>query len=198
MPNRATELVWDEPEDDSQAGGLTRAAIVQAAIEIADSDGLDAVSIRRLAAKLSARPMSLYTHIAAKEHLLGLMVNEVVAGVLVPEPLPDDWREALRQIARRSHEVFVAHPWTLDAFGRGAPPGPNIQTHGEQSVRAVAGLGLSEREAWTVLGIVDEYTMGHALRVVLLGDRGPHRLDDSFGVGLEVVLDGIEKRFASR
>jgi AcrR family transcriptional regulator len=198
MPNRAGELMWDDEPGADEPRGLTRAAVVRAAIGLADSEGLEAVSIRRVAAKLSARPMSLYTHIASKEDLLGLMVNEVVAEVLLPEPLPDDWREALRQIARVSHDVFVAHPWTLAAFGGGAPPGPNIQRHGEQSAAAIAGLGLDEQDTWTVLGVVDEYTIGHAMRVLHLGDHDPDPRADSFDLGLEVVLDGIEKRFVSR
>ena len=58
MPNRATELVWDE-KSASPEGGLNRAAIVRAAIAIADAEGLDAVSIRHVAAALDVRPMSL-------------------------------------------------------------------------------------------------------------------------------------------
>ena len=117
MPNRATELVWDE-KSASPEGGLNRAAIVRAAIAIADAEGLDAVSIRHVAAALDVRPMSLYTHVASKDDLLGLMVNEIVGDVLVPEPLPTDWREAMRAVAVQSYRGFVAHPWALEAFGR--------------------------------------------------------------------------------
>jgi len=216
MPNRAPDLVWDEPAPDD--GALTRTTIVRAAIEIADRDGLDAVSIRRVAAKLGARPMSLYTHIASKDDLLDLMLNEVVAEALVPEPLPDAWREALREIARYSYRAFVAHPWTLEAFGRGARVGPNVLRHAEESAAAVAPLALEPEDAWRVLGIVDDYTLGCAVRTATFGqtaveerfpvvDPGEHpelarmgyptvmEAPDAFEIGLETVLDGVERRF---
>jgi AcrR family transcriptional regulator len=151
MPNRAPELVWEEVSD----GSLTRAAIVLTAMEIADGEGLDAVSIRRVAARLGVRPMSLYTHIASKEDLIALMLNEAVAGVLLPEPLSEDWREALRAIAHRSYHEFLAHPWALEALGRASRIGPNLQRHGEQSEAAVAPLGLARDDAWHVLRLVD-------------------------------------------
>jgi AcrR family transcriptional regulator len=222
MPNRASELVWDEP-DTTATGGLSRSAVVRAAMELADTEGLDAVSIRRVAAKLGVRPMSLYTHIASKDDLLDLMLNETIGEALVPEPLPEDWREALRQIARYSYDAFVAHSWVLRAFARREQLGPNVLRHGEQSAAAVAGLELEIPDIWTVLGTVDDYVIGHALRTLSARKEGdPRQLlpefdpaefpnlaratedfdlappDEAFEIGLELVLDGIEKRFLSR
>jgi AcrR family transcriptional regulator len=221
MPNRApSELVWDAPAPSgNRGGGLTREAIVAAAIAVADTEGLDAVSIRRVAGDLGVRPMSLYTHIASKEDLLDLMVNEVVAEALVPEPLPDDWRAAVREIAVRSHDAFVAHPWTLQAFSQRPRIGPNTLRHAEQSSAAVAGLGLDPRTAATLLAVVDDYALGHAMRAIftpheaklreLVDERlskvdpsdFPHLTagevalprDHSFELGLEALLDGLER-----
>src|ERR671934_1217855 len=181
MPNRApSELVWDPPAATERRGarpapdrsrdaprpagrgrGLTRDAIVAAAIAVADDDGLDAVSIRRVAGELGVRPMSLYTHIASKEDLLDLMVNEVVAEALVPEPLPEAWRAAVREIAVRSHDAFVAHPWTLQAFSQRPRVGPNTLRHAEQSSAAVAGLGLDAQTAATLLAGGDHQALRH-------------------------------------
>lgn len=219
MPNRAAELTWDEPEPRAH-GALTRSAVVRAAIAVADSDGLDAVSIRRVAADLGARPMSLYTHIASKDDLLDLMANDVIAEVLVPEPLPEHWRDALAGIARYSYTTFVAHPWVLEAFSRRPHIGPNVLRHAEQSASAVAALELDVRAARIVLGIIDDYTIGHAIRAISLGDHAPRLpdldaadfphlarvppaagdqpLEDTFEIGLDVLLDGVERRFASR
>jgi AcrR family transcriptional regulator len=193
---------------------------VAAALEIADAEGLDAVSIRRVAARLGARPMSLYTHIASKDDLVALMLDEVSAELLVPEPLPGDWRAALRAIARQALNAYLAHPWMLSAFGRRPPVGPNHLRRAEQSATAVTGLGIDPADAWTALRIVHEWTMGHALHVVTLREdqqlerqlanadpdafpqmakvfpalRGrPH--DTSFDAALDVLLDGIERRF---
>jgi AcrR family transcriptional regulator len=218
MPNRAPDLSWEEPEPAAE-GGLTRSALVSAAIAIADAEGLDAVSIRRLAAELGARPMSLYTHIASKDDLLDLMVHEAIADVLVPEPMPEHWREALAEIARHAYATFVAHPWILAAFSRRPQVGPNVLRHAEQSAAAVSGLGLDARESHTVLEIIDDYALGHALRAINreapvpeLPDLDPAEYphlarvaheevdqahEDTFEIGLDAVLDGMERRFAS-
>jgi AcrR family transcriptional regulator len=219
MPNRASKLTWEESEPRTR-DRLTRSAVVEAAIGIADSSGLDAVSIRRLAAELGVRPMSLYTHIASKDDLLELMVNAAIAGVLVPEPLPESWREALGEIARRSHAAFLAHPWILEAYSRRPHVGPNALRHAEQSAAAVADLGLDPHDAEAVLGIVDDYAIGHALRAIHLRDGIPElpeidpgefpqlaRLSEamsepgdeqSFEIGLDAVLDGVAGRFGLR
>jgi AcrR family transcriptional regulator len=221
MPNRApSELVWDAPAPSgNRGGGLSREAIVAAAIAVADAEGLDAVSIRRVAGDLGVRPMSLYTHIASKDDLLDLMVNEVVAEAVVPEPLPEDWRAAVREIAVRSHDAFVAHPWTLQAFSQRPRVGPNTLRHAEQSSAAVAGLGLDPQTGATLLAVVDDYALGHAMRAIFtphetklreLLDETLRRVDpsdfphltagqvavprsDSFELGLEALLDGLER-----
>jgi AcrR family transcriptional regulator len=156
------DTVW--ARDDAQASGpqpLSRQAIVEAAIEIADADGLEAVSIRRLATKLDARPMSLYSHIERKGDLIDLMVDEVMGGAIIPGgPPTDDWREALRQIAQRTRESARAHPWMIGvAFGRPFL-GPNALHHIDQSLAAVSSLPLAPERKRAVLLAVDTYTLG--------------------------------------
>lgn len=161
--------------------------------------------------------MSLYTHIASKDDLLALMFNEMSGQLLVPEPLPGDWREALKMIARAAHDAYVAHPWMLHAFGRRPRVGPNQLRRGEQSAAAVAGLGVAPGAAWTAVSIVHEWTMGHALHVVTLREdtdlgkelRGADPAEfprmagalaasrspvAAFDIALEAVLDGVETR----
>ena len=134
--------VWAR-DDTRRRTSLSREAIVAAAVAIADAEGLDAVSIRRVAADLHARAMSLYTYIERKEDLLDLMADEVAAETLVPGELPADWREATLAIARRERQTTLRHPWLVDlvtrrsALGR---VGPNMLRHSEQSIAALAGL----------------------------------------------------------
>jgi AcrR family transcriptional regulator len=232
VPNRAAGLDWDEvtelelraaPARPHRGTGLSTQAIVDAAIVVADADGLDAVSIRRVAALLGVRPMSLYTHIASKDELLDLMANELVALMLLDGPQPDDWREAVSEIARCSHATYVAHPWVLAAFARRPRQGPNAARYAKQMARAVASLELEAEDVWAMLGVVTDYVLGHALRVATSGTAGdleaslsPHdrtevpelealpdidrarATGDRFELGLQAVLDGIEQRFVRR
>lgn len=158
----ALDTVWSRDEEESSGPQpLSREAIVLAAIEIADADGLEAVSIRRLATKLDARPMSLYSHIDRKGDLIDLMVDEVMAGAVIPGgPPTDDWREALRQIAQRTRETTRAHPWMIAAAFHRPFLGPNALRHIDQSLAAVSELPLSPERKRAVLLAVDTYTLG--------------------------------------
>ena len=225
MPNRATGLPWDRVVDaDAQPAherprGLSTQAIVDAAITLADVDGLDAVSIRRVAAVLGVRPMSLYTHIVSKDELFALMADELIGTLLVESPLPDDWREALSVTARRMFRMFVSHPWLLALFTRRPRPGPNAARNAKQTVRAVESLRIPPEDRWRILGIVNDYVLGSALRIATSGvardlvaslsdeDRAAQpelasmagaeeaRLaNEGFEAGLQTVLDGVEHR----
>jgi AcrR family transcriptional regulator len=228
MPNRATGPTWDRviersPDADGFSparSGLSTQAIVDTAITIADVDGLDAVSIRRVAAILDVRPMSLYTHIVSKDELLALMANELIGTLIIEEPLPDDWREALSVIARRTFRMFASHPWLVALLAHRPRHGPNATLQAKQLARAVESLRLPSEEMWTMLSIVNDYILGHALRVATTGstrdlvdnlteqDRvelpgvaALARTEETriagevFELGLQAVLDGVEHRF---
>ena len=156
-----------QPDDDGVTGEsrrrspLSRGAIVAAAVAIADAEGLEAVSIRRVAGDLGARPMSLYTYIERKEDLLALMRDQVNGEVLLGAELPAGWRNALAAIARRTREVALRHPWMVETAAHGAALGPNALRHLEESLAAVAELGLGLPAAAEVLFAVDKYVLGH-------------------------------------
>jgi AcrR family transcriptional regulator len=168
------DTIW--ARDEEEAAGpqpLSRESIVAAAIEIADSDGLEAVSIRRLATKLQARPMSLYSHIERKGDLIDLMVDEVMAGAVLPDDPPvNDWREGLRQIAQRTRETARAHPWTIAAAFRRPFLGPNALRHIDQSLAAVSALPLTPERKRSVLLAVDTFTLGFVRWEVLSPKAG--------------------------
>jgi AcrR family transcriptional regulator len=152
-------LIWTRPPKE-QRERPTREAIVAAATELADSHGLDAVSIRRVAAALKTRPMDLYRHFARKDELIDLMVDEAAAAAVLEE-VPRDWRDALAAIARALRAVCLAHPWLVTAAGRQALIGPNVMRHAEQSLQATATLGLDQTKRLAIWRAVDTYTMGH-------------------------------------
>jgi AcrR family transcriptional regulator len=146
---------------------LSRAAIVAAAMELADAEGLEAVSIRRVAARLNARPMTLYSHIGSKDDLLDHML-EAVAGEGSPDPaaLPADWRAALRMIADDTRRSVLRHPWTVSLIGRRIPFGPNALKHLEASLAAVSGLDVDRETKIEILTAVDTFTLGHVIREI--------------------------------
>ena len=156
----AAGLIWTRPPKEKRERP-TREAIIAAATDLADTHGLDAVSIRRVAAALKTRPMDLYHHFARKDELIDLMVDEVIAGALLDE-IPHDWRDALSAIARALRAVCLAHPWMVTAAGQQALLGPNVMRHVEQSLEATAALGLDWPKRLDIWRAVDSYTMGHA------------------------------------
>ena len=93
-------------------------------MRVADTEGIDAVSMRRVASELGAGTMTLYHYVRTKEDLLALMDDAMMAELLVPESeLPKDWREALTAIAHRTRNTFSRHRWALLGL-REPMPGP--------------------------------------------------------------------------
>ncbi|MBE4733483.1 TetR/AcrR family transcriptional regulator [Streptomyces caniscabiei] len=116
--------VWDRPEPPTRPVPLDRERIVAAAVALADEGGLEAVSLRKVAARLSAGPMRLYGYISTKEELFDLMVDEVHSEIL-PEERPGDWREALSVLAHRTRGTALRHEWLADLLGGRPILGPN-------------------------------------------------------------------------
>jgi AcrR family transcriptional regulator len=155
---------------------MRRAEIVTAAVRIADAEGVDAVSMRRLADELGVATMTPYTHVASKDELLDLMRDAVAAEMLLPEPLPEDWRAALRAIADRTRAAFEAHSWCLETTPRRPRARINRLRHIEQSIDIVRRLGLSPETSRAVLLSIDDYVIGYCTRA-----RARQRMLDSLG-----------------
>ncbi|WP_433133968.1 TetR/AcrR family transcriptional regulator [Micromonospora sp. CA-240977] len=131
--------VWDRPEPPNRPVPLSREQIIAAAIALADEGGLEAVSLRKVAARLNAGPMRLYGYISTKDELLDLIVDEVHAEIL-PEKRPGDWREALRILAHRTRQAALRHVWLADLLGGRPTLGPNAMAVTEANLAALDGL----------------------------------------------------------
>jgi AcrR family transcriptional regulator len=157
-------LIWLRDEPGGRRPVHTRADITRAAINLADADGLDAVSMRNVAQQLGTGTMTLYYYVRTKSELITLMVDAVLADLIVPDETLDlGWRDALAQLATRTRDTFAAHRWTLTCLDVGYP-GPNALHHFEQSLRAVAPLRLGREHALELISQVDDYVYGFALR----------------------------------
>ncbi|WP_067467090.1 TetR/AcrR family transcriptional regulator [Actinomadura macra] len=170
--------VWTRPRG-GRRPKLTREAIVETAVKVADAEGLAAVSIRRIAAELGVRAMSLYTHIDAKEELFDLMYDEVAEEVLIEGDMPDDWREALLEIARREREAGLKHPWMFELAGRAPRVGPNGLRHAEQSLAAAARLTDDPKAMLAIITTVDHYMLGFILREQRIRELGENGLQQA-------------------
>ncbi|MFN8215327.1 MAG: TetR/AcrR family transcriptional regulator [Solirubrobacterales bacterium] len=159
------KMIWLREEPSARNPSHTRQQIAAAALELADAEGFEAVSMRRLAQRLGAGTMTLYHYIRNKDELVTLMADAVIAETLVPEDelAVDDWREAMRQIATRTRETFRRHRWALDRLDY-AHPGPNALRGFEQELRACAGLEIPVEERFELVTFVNDYVYGFALR----------------------------------
>lgn len=148
--------VWDRPEPPTRPAPLDQERIVAAAIALADEGGLEAVSLRKVAARLNAGPMRLYRYISTKEELFDLMVDEVYAEIR-PEDQPGDWREVLRVRAHRTRQATLRHEWLADLLGGRPTLGPNALAVTEAALAALDGftdLGTVMRAVETVSAYV--------------------------------------------
>ncbi len=146
----------------SRKSRLTREKIAIAALAIADKEGFGAVSMRRVAQDLKVGTMSLYYYVKTKDDLIAVMDDALMGEALLPS-LPKGWQRAMMEIARRTHAVYIRHPWALPAMLR-APPGLNAMRHMEQCLEALAETSMTAKQKITLLATVDDFVFGHALR----------------------------------
>ncbi|MEV6071129.1 TetR/AcrR family transcriptional regulator C-terminal domain-containing protein [Nocardia sp. NPDC052001] len=224
-------LVWERPEPPNRPvpAQLSRERIVAAAIQLADADGLAAVSLRKVAAVLDVGPMRLYGYIATKEELLDLMVDAVFAEI---QPVGQDWRQVLRSLAETTRRAAHQHEWLADLIGGRPQLGPNTLARGEAVVAAMSGVDLDI--VMPIVDAVNAYVIGAVRREIterrserasgmdkqqwqatygpylertfatgrfpalstVIRDAAHLDADETFGIGLECLLDGIQARIA--
>lgn len=139
---------------------LTVAAIVGVGIELADADGLNALSMRRVAERLGVGQASLYTYVSNKNELLDVMLDTVVGEPTVPTGAT--WRERLEWVARRDWALYTKHPWVLQIAGHRPVTGPNTLAAYGVELDLVSELELTPEERVSVIDLIDTYVRGVA------------------------------------
>jgi AcrR family transcriptional regulator len=167
-PKRTIELLWGIRERGARGPkpGLTVDRIVTAAIEIADAEGLEGLSMRRVAERLSVGTMSLYRYVPGKAELLDVMIDRISGETERPNDVPGGWRASLEQIARENRRLYERHPWLLQISVGRPPLGPGMIAKYDYELRAVEDIGLSDVEMDSVLTLVLEYVRGWAASAV--------------------------------
>jgi AcrR family transcriptional regulator len=140
----AIPSVWVRESRDEPA--LSRAAIVREAIAMLDADGVDALSMRKLGARLNAGATSLYRHVATKDELMELAVDEVVAEITVPPAAGAGWRAAVTETAWSFRATVLRHPWLASVLGQTglAYLGPNLMSLTERLAALLTAAGFPE------------------------------------------------------
>jgi len=159
------EAAWGRRERPSKGPrpGLSLERIVDAAVRVAASDGLAAVSMSRVAAELDASTMSLYRYVAAKDELLALMGDAVMADAAAAPPQPDEgWRTGLSRWAWAYHAVLGRHPWVVRIPISAPPVTPNVTLWLERGLGTLRDTGLTEPEKLSLMLLVSGYVRNDA------------------------------------
>ena len=158
------DLLWGRRERGRRGprAGLSADTIADAAIRLADAEGLDAVSMARVAAKLGVTTMALYRYVANKDELLQLMWNASALGAehLVIEG--DGWRTRLRAWAVIQRDMLDLHPWITQMPMAAPPVGPNSLHFVERGLEAMDETGLPDLAKIRVIGLLSSYTLSEA------------------------------------
>lgn len=128
--------------------------MVETAITLADTEGLEAVSMRRVAQDLGVVPMTLYTYVPDKATLLDLMLDRLYLRMTRTEMPESSWRARVEAIAEENRALFAGHPWTAALPASRPPLGPGLATKYEHELRAFAGSGLDDLETDAALTFV--------------------------------------------
>ena len=158
-------VIWERPERAGRgpAPSLSRDEITAAAVTLADTQGIEAVSMRALAVELGVGAASLYRYVARKDELIDLMVDAVMGNDLQFE-ICGEWRADLRSVARGLRAMTLRHPW-MAVHGAGRRNlGPNTARRYEQVLGAIDGLGLEIDEMLVMIETLDAFVRGRATR----------------------------------
>lgn len=147
--------------------GLSKQRLVVEAVRLADREGVDGLSMRRLAGALGAGAMSLYHYVASKDELLDAMIDIVFEEIELP-PEETDWQSAMRRVAVSTRQVLARHPWAIGLMESRTSPGPANLRHREAFTACLRRAGFSPLTATHANWLLNSYVYGYALQAASL------------------------------
>lgn len=158
LPNGA-KLGWGLVKQPTRGpkGELSIRKIVDTAIEIADREGLAAMSMSRIAAKLGFTTMSLYRYVSSKDDLVMLVYDAATEMAISPESAERDWREDMRDYVKATMDMFCKHPWLADVPVTSLPIMPNTMKIIDWLLRALDGFPLNDYEKMSIVLLLSSY-----------------------------------------
>lgn len=140
---------------------LTRERVLGAALVVADTGGIESLSIRHVAEALGAKPMALYNHVAGKDDILDGIVDLVFSEIAAPTE-DADWKEAMRLRAYAVRDALTRHPWASTLMQSRANPGPATIQHHNAVIGSLRAAGFSIHQAAHAFSVLDSYIYGFA------------------------------------
>lgn len=166
---------WGRPRKSVPRRTFTQEAVVTAALQVIDTEGVEALSMRRVAQELGTGAASLYAHVSGREELIGLVLDRVLAEVTCPEPDPERWQEQIKDVLRHTRRVLVAHNDLARLLPEiGVPTGESATGAAEGMLVILAAAGLPAQTSAYALDALMLYVTGvvaeEAMRIHAAGD----------------------------
>jgi AcrR family transcriptional regulator len=146
---------------------LSRERVLRAALVLADRDGIESLSMRKLGQELHVEAMSLYNHVANKGDLLDGLVDLVFAEIALPADRAD-WKTAMRQRAISARDALLRHPWAISLMQARSKPGPATLRHHDWVIGNLRAAGFTIDMAAHAFAVLDGYIYGFALQQINL------------------------------
>jgi AcrR family transcriptional regulator len=156
---------------------LTAPRVISAAVALADRIGVDALTIRKLAAALDVKPMTIYHHVANKEAIIDAMVDQVFDEIELP-PADVDWKQAIRQRSLSARVVLARHPWAAPLMESRSTPGPATLRHHDAVLGCLRSGGFSVEMTAHAYALIDAFVYGFALQEASLPATGGDEMAD--------------------
>jgi TetR/AcrR family tetracycline transcriptional repressor len=181
-----------------QRAGLTRDAVLAGARAALAQDGIEALSMRRLAQRLGVAPNALYSHVAGRDDLIDALLDDTLNEVRAPDPRRGDWRAGIETIMRRTYALLIAHPDLVPLYvARRGARGPRAVALGEAMLEMLARGGVEGDPAIEAMRTLIVHTIGFAAFATgaplqpAESTLTPKALDKLFARSLSWLLDGI-------
>jgi len=165
---------------------LSRERVLAAAVDLADSAGIDALTVRRLAESLGVEAMSLYYHVPNKEAILDGIVDLVFAEFAVPSP-GGDWRAEMRRRSLSVRSVLRVHPWAIPLLQSRTNPGPATVRHLDANIGTLREAGFPVEMTAHAYALIDSYVYGFALSEASLPINGSETVAEVAGPMMEMI-----------
>jgi len=188
-----------------QRAGLTREAVLAEARAALAQDGIDGLSMRRLARRLGVAPNALYSHVAGRDDLIDTLLDDTLRAVEAPDPQRGDWRAGIETIMRRTYQVLVEHPDLVPLYvARRGARGPNAVALGEAMLAMLARGGIDGESATDAMRTLIVHTIGFAAFATaeaigpVQSTLTPEAVERLFATSLGWLLDGVAGSLPAR